>query len=161
MRRYFVGGCAAAFVLGASLHAVAQSPGTPDRSVRTISSAIAALLREFPAGGPWLRAAVARLVKADPALAPDAVLIAGIANACQAQAILQGLADAADAFAKVGSAFARDAEWHIRIVLASSGPDTRTGKCLPQEAGLAQGAPGFSNVDASPGGCVSPSRPGC
>src|SRR5713226_9528832 len=116
MRKYLLAVCVVACILGVSPPAPAESFDAQDRSVGTARPKITALLTEFPAGGPWLRAAIARAVEADPSLTADAIFVAGIANTYQRQAIRLGLADAANSFANIGSA-ALNAERQIRTAL--------------------------------------------
>jgi hypothetical protein len=158
MRKYLLAACAVTCILGALPPASAESFDAQDRSVGTANPKIAALLTEFPAGGPWLRAAIARAVEADPSLTADAIFVANSANTYQRQAIRLGLADAANSFANIGSA-GLNAERQIRTALGPGDPDARAGVGLLPE--LAQGVPGFSKAGAATTGCVSPSRPGC
>jgi len=165
MRKYLLAVCVVACILGVSPPAPAESFDAQDRTVGTVSLEITALLTEFPAGGPWLRTAIARAVEANPSLTADAIFVASTANTCQGQAIRLGLADAANSFANIGSASARSAERRIRTALGAGNPATRAGVCLLQVPELAQGVPGFSNTGEDPpdppSRCVSPSRPGC
>jgi hypothetical protein len=125
-----------------------------------------ALLTEFPLGGPWLRAEVARAVEEDPSLTADAVFIAGIGNAYQRQAIRLGLVDAANFFASIGSDPARDAARRIWTALGPDDPDICVGLCLSQLPEAVQGVPGFGKTaPAATPTCVnptvSPSKPNC
>lgn len=160
MRKYLLAACAVTCIFGVSPPAPAESVDAQVRTVGTMSPKITALLTEFPAGGPWLRAAIARAVEADPSLADDAISVAGIANALQAQAIRLGLADAANFFVNSGSASAGEAARGILAALGTGNPDA--GASLLQAP--MQGVPGFSKAGAAATtttGCISPSRPGC
>src|SRR5215813_8303214 len=103
MQRLLLAACAVAGVLAVSLPASAQSPAGENPSARIIRPEIAALLAQFPAGGPWLRAAITRAVIADPSLTPDVIFTIGTCTACQGQSVRQGLADAAEALSRSGS----------------------------------------------------------
>lgn len=161
MRKYLLAVCAVTCILGVSPPAPAEPLVAQDRSARSASPEIMALLREFPAGGPWLRVAIARAVEAEPALADDAIIVAGIANALQAQAIRLGLTDAANFFVEIGSAWAGDAAREIITALGLGSPDPGA----PLLQAPVQGIPGFSTAGTATTGCVSPSispsRPGC
>ena len=167
MRKYLLAACAVAVVLGVSLPASAQPSAAP--SARIIRPEIAALLTQFPAGGPWLRAAIARSVQSNPSLTTDAIFAIGICAACQGQSLRQGLADAAEALAN-GSESDRAAASLIRAALPSGGALMSVdGSCVPPMLGLsamdpgssAPAAPGFSSPGPATPNCISPSRPGC
>jgi len=170
MRRLLLAASAVAGVLAVSLPASAQTPAGENPSARIIRPEIAALLAQFPAGGPWLRAAITRAVVADPALTPDVIFAIGICTACQGQSIRQGLADAAEALARSGSEAARAAANAIRIALESTNFVALGGACLPPGLGIGRSASdptGAAAVPVTNGAnpatptCVSPSRPGC
>lgn len=153
MRKHLLAACALACLVGAWAPAVAQlQNGTPGAG--TVSGAISALLAQFPAGGPGLRAAIAQLVEANPSLAADAVLLAHNANPAQKEAIGAGLADAANYYAKCGSDFCRGAESSIRTAMNYADAGTRIGFILGEAPTLAQGIPGFNNAGAGTNGCL-------
>lgn len=159
MRRYLLAACAAVCLVAAPTLA----PGQSRPPVATVRPQVAALLNEFPAGGPALRAAVARLVEADPSLADDLVSLARKANPAQKLAIGMGLADAADYFAKCGLDWCRGAEARIRTAMNSADEGTRIGFIQGSAPTLVQGIPGFNNAGVMTNGCnhvVSPSGPG-
>ena len=156
--------CAAMCLFGAPTLGLAQSV-----CLSTASPQIAALLGQFPGGGPALRAAVARAVEANPFLADEFVFLATKAKPAQKEAIGMGLADAASYFAKCGLDSCRGAESRIRTAMICADPGTRTGFVLGSAPTLAQGIPGFNNAGVTTNGCVgsngssnviSPSGPG-
>jgi len=159
MRRQFLTISMVTCILGASPAALAQS--VQERAAAIVSPKISAILREFPTGGPELRAAIASAIEDDPSLTNDAIFVANTANTSQSQAIRSGLADAADFFATISSNAALDAERRIRaaLELGNLNAGAQTYMLLIPET--AQGFPGFGNADRIPAGCVSPSRPGC
>jgi len=116
---------------------------------------IAALLAQFPQGGPALRAAIARAVEADPSLADVAVAMARNANPEQKQAIGAGLADAADYYAKIGLDWARLHEARIRTAMICADAGTRLGFEIGSVSTLAQGIPGFNNAGVTTNGCIN------
>ncbi len=161
MRKRWLALCLATCVLGASTPAPAGWFDEKGQFVGTVSPEITELLRVFPAGGPGLRAAIARAVEADPSLADDAVFVTGSANTCQRESCRAGLADAASSLANNGSAAARAAAQRIRAALGPGNPDTSVAACLLHAPDLAPGILGFSKAGPATSGCVSPSRPGC
>jgi hypothetical protein len=133
--------------------------------VDTVNPQITALLAQFPAGGPDLRAAIARAVEMDPSLADDVVFAARTAEASQKLAVGEGLGDAASFFAKIGLDFGRLAEARIRTAMICADARTRVGfvaATTPTAIGQG-GIPGFNNAGVTTGGClgltISPSRP--
>jgi hypothetical protein len=159
MRRNVLAACAAVCLLVVPTVA----PGQSRPPVATVGSQLAALLAQFPGGGPALRAAIARAVEADPSLADAIVAIAKKASPAQKLAIGMGLADAADYFAKCGLDWCRGAEARIRTAMNSADEDTRIGFIQGSAPTLVQGIPGFNNAGVMTNGCshvVSPSGPG-
>jgi hypothetical protein len=161
MQRYILMACAAACIFGVSTAALAQSLNASHQAAALANPEVAAMLASFPAGGPGLRAAIARAVEDDAALINDVIIAANEANSYQWQAIRLGLVDAANFFATIGSSSALDAERRIQAALGSLNADIGgvAGASLGPE--VMQGVPGFSNAGGATAGCVSRSRPGC
>jgi hypothetical protein len=169
MRNYIlVGFASACILLGVPSTAPAGFFNAQGQFVGTVSPQITALLAQFPAGGPGLRAAIAQAVEANPSLAADAVFAAQSGNASQKEAIGSGLADAASFFAKSGSASALQAQAQIQAALTYADAGTQAGVSLSNQQAQAstssyQGIPGFNSTGATTSGCVnqtvSPSRP--
>jgi hypothetical protein len=159
MRRYLLILCTL-FLVGAPSLAPAGSFNDQGQFVGTVSPTITALLAQFPAGGPGLRAAVALAIEGNPSLAADAVFAAQSSNASQKEAIGSGLADAANFFAKSGSTSAQQAQAEIQAALTHADAGTQAGA---NAAGIqaargstsTQGIPGFTNTTTTIGGCVS------
>ncbi len=163
MRKLMLAMCALACLGAASASAVAGSFTTAGQFVGAVSPQIAALLAQFPNGGPGLRAAVARLTEADPALADDFVFIARRANPAQKEAIGAGLSDATEYYRKCGSDFCKGAQARIRFAVNFADEGTRIGYVIGEAPTLVQGIPGFNNAGALTNGCrhiISPSGPG-
>jgi hypothetical protein len=150
--------------LGVPTLAVAQSPTPTATSVER--QQVAALLAQFPNGGPALRAAIARAVEMNPDLAVAFVIAALKANRDQKQAIGAGLADAANYFAKVPLDWARLAEAKIRNAMLLADGITQFAFVQAETPTLAQGIPGFGNAGVTTTTCpsskpvISPSGPG-
>ena len=161
MRTYVLMGCAVACLLGLPSPAPAGSFNTLGLFVGSVSLQISALLSQFPAGGPGLRAAIASVVEGNPSLADDAVFAARGANPRQKEAIGAGLADAANFFAKIASNAARDAARRIATALTSADPGTQTGSLSSSVLTLVGGISGVGNAGVATSNCISPSRPGC
>jgi hypothetical protein len=168
MRRYLLLACALACMVGVPSLVQAGSFDAQGQFVGTVSPQITALLAQFPAGGPGLRAAIAQAVEVNPSLAADAVFAAQSANSSQKEAIGSGLADAASFFGKTGAAFAQQ---QIQAALTYADAGTQAGVNVSNMQAQAsstsyQGIPGFNTTGATTGGCsgatISPSRPpGC
>jgi hypothetical protein len=161
MRRYLLILCVLCLV-GAPSFARAGSFDAQGQFVGTVSPVITALLAQFPAGGPGLRAAIARTVLIDPSLAADAVFAAQSGNAAQKEAIGSGLADAASFLSKTGSASAQAALQEIQAALTYADAGTQAGvnasnAQAAQGSTSTQGIPGFNNTTTTIGGCVSQS----
>jgi len=149
-------------------------------SSQTISAAaqakVAAILAQFPDGGPGLSDAIAAAVEANPSLAPAVVAAAVTATPAQQQAIGAGMAIAAAFFANAATGLcqqnlpngppcpdvdaARVAEQQILAAMGSA-------PTLAQTAFAAGG--GFTTLTTLLGGgttnlstnsCISPSGPG-
>jgi hypothetical protein len=159
MRKYLLILCALCFV-GAPSLAPAGSFNAQGQFVGTVSPVITALLAQFPAGGPGLRAGIARAVEADPSLAADAVFAAQSGNPSQKEAIGSGLADAANFFGKMGSAAGQQAQEQVQAALTYADAGTQAGANAAniqaaQGSTSTQGIPGFTNTTTTIGGCVS------
>jgi hypothetical protein len=156
MRRYLLILCALCFV-GAPSLAPAGSFNAQGQFVGTVSPVITALLAQFPAGGPGLRAGIALAIESDPSLAADAVFAAQSANQSQKEAVGAGLADAASFFSKMGSAAALQAQAQIQEALTYADAGTQAGVNAQTAQGNTsfQGIPGFTNTTTTIGGCVS------
>jgi len=126
MRKYLLILCGLCFVGTASL-ARAGSFNAQGQFVGTVNPVITTLLAQFPAGGPGLRAAIALAVEGNPSLAADAVFAAQSGNASQKEAIGSGLAEAANFFAKTGSASALQAQAQILATLTYADAGTQAG----------------------------------
>jgi hypothetical protein len=152
MRKYLLAACAVACIFGVPVLAPVQPVDAQGLCVATVSPQMRALLAQFPAGGPGLRAAIARAVEANPSLADAAVAAARNANPSQKEAIGAGLADAANYYAKCGSDLCRGFEGGIRTAMNCADPGTRVGFLLAEAPTLAQGIPGFNNAGAGTNG---------
>jgi hypothetical protein len=170
MRNYVLAGFAlVCILLGVPSTAPAGFFNPQGQFVGTVSPQITALLAQFPAGGPGLRAAIAQAVEINPSLSADAVFAAQSANASQKEAIGSGLADAASFFGKSGSASALAAQQQIQAALTYADAGTQAGVNVSNMQAQAstssyQGIPGFNTAGTTTGGCavtISPSRPGC
>jgi hypothetical protein len=161
MQRCILMAYAAACIFGVSTAAFAQPLDASQQAVALANPEITAMLATFPAGGPGLRAAIARAVEDDAALINDVIIAANEANSYQWQAIRLGLVDAANFFATVGSNSALDAEWRIQAALRCLNVDigSAAGTSLGPE--VMQGVPGFTIYGGATAGCISRSRPGC
>lgn len=130
----------------------------------TGSAQVAALLAEFPKGGPGLRAAVARAIEADPSLAADFVAVGGSVPPAAAEAIGTGLADAAQFFAKLGTGWARFALGTIEDAVASGSSYLSAGFTLAGGSAVmggpfsTGGIPGLASAAVGTSRCISPSR---
>jgi hypothetical protein len=155
MRKLMLAACAFACLVGASAPAPAGSFTAQGQFVGTVNPAVAALMAQFPNGGPGLRAAIARLLEANPSLADDVVFAARRGNPSQKEAMGEGLADAAAYFAKCGSDSCRGAEGQIRWAIRFADEGTRVGIIIGDVPTLASGIPGFNNAGAGTNGCVT------
>lgn len=129
-----------------------QRPGAQEQ--------VRALLVKFPSGGPGLRAEIARLVEADPASAKDVVAVARDARPEQQQAIGEGLADAANFYAKISSDWARIAQAEIETAIRAAPADVVAGFTLAGPPPFARAIPGPGVAAPTTSGCVSPSGSG-
>jgi hypothetical protein len=134
-----------------------------EKCAAIISSSVVELLAQYPAGGPILRAEVARLVEEHPHLAEDFVAASRIAREAQRQAIGAGLADAALYFAKCGSCVL--AEGQVRVAMKCADASARAAFVVASMPSLPDGLLGFAMPGAAINNCVgasvSRSRPGC
>src|SRR5262245_11661246 len=126
MRKYLLILCTLCLV-GAPSSAAAGSFNAQGQFVGTVSPVITALLAQFPAGGPGLRAGIALALEANPSLAADAVFAAQSGNAKQKEGIGSGLADAANFFAKTGSTSGLQAKDQIQAALTYADAGTQAG----------------------------------
>jgi hypothetical protein len=155
MRKYLLAACAIACLVGISSTAPAGSFNPQGQFVGAINPAVTALIAQFPNGGPGLRAAIARLLEANPSLADDVVAAAHRAKPPQKQAIGEGIADATLYLAKCGSDFCKGYEARIRWAANFADEETRIGVVIGDVPTLAQGIPGFNNAGALSNGCVT------
>jgi hypothetical protein len=162
MARHLVRVLTVLLACGAPAHA--GSFTSSGQFVGTVSPQVSALLSQFPAGGPGLRAAVAVLVESDSSLADDVAFAATTATTAQKEAIGGGLADAASFFAKCGAS-CRNSEQKVRQAISFADSGTRVGYVMAATPTMSQGIPGLGNVGAatsgSPQNCsvMSQSRP--
>lgn len=129
---------------------------------------VLALLAQYPEGGPGLRNAVARALRADPDLAQDVAAASHEANLRQRRAIGAGLADALDYFRRQNSATASEAQKKIERARSCCDPET-IAAMNSQLQNTLQAIPGFNanttnsgaggSTDSGGGTIVSPSRP--
>ena len=168
MPKFLLAICAAAFMLAIPMVSAAQpvnpaaNPVVNPPCPAPVSPGMAALLARFPAGGPALRAEIARLLEAYPSLAREVAAAACIANPNQKEAIGAGMADAANYFAKLGSDAARLAEAEIRTAMLIADPITRYWFQVASASNFGEGGiPGFGNAGVATNRCVkiSKSRP--
>jgi hypothetical protein len=155
MRKYLLAACAVACLAGVPAPAPAGSFDAQGQFVGAINPAVLAILAQYPAGGPGLRAAIARLLEANPGLADDVVFAARKANPAQKLAIGAGLADATLYFFKCGSDGCKASESMIRWAVRFADDGTRVGFLQGEVPTLAQGIPGFNNAGATTNGCVT------
>src|SRR3981081_1568143 len=141
MRKYLLAACAIACLVGvpAPVSAGSFNGGAP--VVRAVSPAVIAIMAQFPNGGPGLRAAIARMLEVNPALADDVVQAASKGNPAQKVAMGEGMADAALYFAKCGTDFCRGSEGIIRWAMQFADEGTRIGIILGELPTFAQGIP--------------------
>jgi hypothetical protein len=155
LRKLLSGIVAIALAFGAPLSAPAQSSDQCTRFTGTVSAKVSDLLLQFPQAGPALRATVARLVEAEPALAREMVSVSDNATAAQKEAIGAGLADAASFFAKCGVS-CKDAEQKVRSAISFADSGTRVGYVMAATPTMSQGIPGFGNTGATTSGGLNP-----
>jgi hypothetical protein len=158
VRKHLSGVVALALAFAAPLSAAAQSPDKCARSTGTVSAKVAALLSQFPDGGPALRATVARFVEAEPSLAGEMVSVSDTATAAQKEAIGGGLADAASFFAKCG-AQCKYSEQQVCCAITFADSGTRVGYVMAATPTMSQGIPGFGNAGATAQRQAAPSDP--
>jgi len=172
MRKYLLAACAIACLVGVPATATAGYFTPQGQFVGTVNPAVVALLAQFPAGGPGLRAAIARLLEANAFLADDVVAAARRANPAQKQAMGEGMADAVLYFQKCGSDLCKGYQARIRFAANFADEGTRIGMVIGDVPTLVQGIPGFNNAGALSNGCVTgfpisnsgpppPKPPGC
>lgn len=120
---------------------------------------VKALLAEFPNGGPGLRAAIARAVELDPALADDVVSVAAQASAAQQQAMGQGLADSATFFEDAGTNSGHAAAAKIEAAIQSGPPGLLGGFARAGGPNIGPEVPGVDGPTLTTNNCVSQSSP--
>jgi hypothetical protein len=162
MARPLIGMLAVLLACGAPAHAGSFTKS--GQFVGTVSPQVSAMLSQFPAGGPSLRAAVAVLIEADSSLADDVAFAATTATTAQKEAIGGGLADAAGFFAECGAS-CRNSEQRVRQAISFADSGTRVGYVMAATQTMTQGIPGLGNVGATTSGkppscsVMSQSRP--
>jgi len=161
MRKSFLAARAVALMLGALTLVPVQSAAVVNLCHCGANPQIAALLAEYPDGGPGLRAAIAGAVEADATLATAVVAASCVANAAQKMAMGAGLGDAASFFAKIGSNLPGNLEGVIRAELVCADPVMLTAYVsATSPPGTGNGNPGnITNSNVGPT-CISPSTPG-
>ena len=156
MRKCLLAVLAVAWLLGGAT--MLPAPATAQTTV-PINPQIAALLAQYPLGGPALRAAIARAVEADPSLAAAAVAAAAYGTPEQKAAIGAGLGDAVEYFMKIGADWARASEATIRTALVAADPITLAAY-VSVVSTQGQPIPGTNNnAGNTTNGCISPSVP--
>lgn len=137
-----------------------NTPNTPASRDSACEAQIAALLAEFPKGGPGLRAAITRAVEEDPSLAHAVVTCARDANPAQQLAMGEGLADADLFFARLNTPEAIRAQQLIETAMASAPQGVLAGFAFAGGNAVPQPIPGVGNAGLTTNACVSPSEPG-
>jgi hypothetical protein len=161
MQKYFFAAVAMGVVVGIGGPAWSPVSSAAAQGVATINPQVAALLAQYPQGGPGLRAAVARLTEADPSLAAAEVAAAAHATPEQQAAIGAGLGDASAYYAKLGSGAAAYAADQITRAMTGADPTTLAGYISVIQPTQAQVIPGGNNnVDNTTSRCISPSTHG-
>src|SRR5215469_18102174 len=164
MQKHFFAAVAVGLVIAISGPAWPPVPNAAAQTAGPINPQVAALLAQYPQGGPALRAAVARLVEADPSLAAAVVAAAAHATPEQQSAIGAGLGDASAYFAKLSPSTAGYAADLITQAMTAADPTTLAGYISVIQPTQAQVIPGSNNnVDNTTSRCISPSTrgPGC
>lgn len=160
MRKSFLAALGIALWIGGA----AMAPtflATPAQAAVPVNPQIAAILAQYPNGGPGLRAAVARLVETDASLAAAVVAASDLANPAQQAAIGAGLGDATNFFAKIASDFAKHAAELIRAAIVYANPIVLANYTVSVSVYDAQVIPGTdNNAGNTTSACISPSRPG-
>ena len=161
MQKYFFAAVAMGVVVAIGGPAWSPVSSAVAQGVATINPQVAALLAQYPQGGPGLRAAVARLVEADPSLAAAVVAAAAHATPEQQAAIGAGLGDASAYYAKLSFATAAYAANLITQAMTAADPITLAGYISVIQPTQAQVIPGSNNnVGNTTSRCISPSTPG-
>jgi hypothetical protein len=155
MRKYLLAACAIACLAGVPAPVSAGSFNGAGQFVGAVNPAVIAVMAQFPNGGPGLRAAIARMLEVNPALADDVVEAALKGNPAQKEAMGEGMADATLYFAKCGTDSCRGSEGIIRWAMRFADEGTRIGIILGEAPTFAQGIPGFNNAGATTSGCVT------
>ncbi len=117
--------------------------------------ALAALLSTSAQGGPRLRAAVARAVEENPALAKAVSARASAMGSGEQHAVGAGLADADRYFAKLGSGDARQAQRLIESAAPAAAPGILAGYALAGGNGAGQVIPDVGDGMQGRAKCVS------
>jgi len=161
MQKYFFAAVAMGVVVGIGAPVWSPVSSAAAQGVATINPQVAALLAQYPQGGPGLRAAVARLTEADPSLAAAEVAAAAHATPEQQAAIGAGLGDASAYFAKLSPSTAGYAADLITQAMTAADPTTLAGYISVIQPTQAQVIPGSNNnVDNTTSRCISPSTHG-
>jgi hypothetical protein len=155
MRKYLLAACAIACLVGVPAPVSAGSFNGAGQFVGAVNPAVIAIMAAFPNGGPGLRAAIARMLEVNPALADDVVQAASKGSPAQKEAMGEGMADATLYFAKCGTDACRGFEGMIRWAMRFADEGTRIGIILGEAPTFAQGIPGFNNAGATTSGCVT------
>jgi hypothetical protein len=164
MQKHFFAAVAIALVVGVGAPAWSPVPRAAAQGIGVTNPQVAALLAQYPLGGPGLRAAVARLVEATPSLAGAIVTAAAHATPEQKAAIGAGLGDASAYYAKIGTDVAAYAANQITQAMTGADPITLAGYVSVIQPTQAQVIPGSNNnVGNTTSRCISPSTPanGC
>jgi hypothetical protein len=173
MRKILLVLCAGLIAMGGTSLANAGTFNAKGQFIGTVSPQIAALFREFPAGGPGLADAIARAAEANPSLTNDVLFVARSASRDQKLAVAAGLAQATHYFAdcRARQALCAAGERVFLAALQFADPEIREAyltDLAPITAAEGQTrpaplfVPGAGAGGASVNRCVSPSSPtGC
>ena len=124
MRKLLLTICAAMALFAPSV-AGAGEFNAQGQFIGQVDARVTAVLSQFPAGGPSLRAAIALLLESDPTLADDVVFAAREGTRAQNEAIGFGIADAARFFATCITETCRAAEAALRYAIIFADELTR------------------------------------
>ena len=143
-----------AFAVPAVGHAQTVSPEAQAK--------VAAILAQYPQGGPGLQAAITAAVEADPSLSAAVVAAAGTATVVQQQAMGVGLSQAASALAASGTPAGQAGAQEIQQALAGAPAPMLVASVSDPTAGSSPGGGigGGSNNSTPSSTCVSGSVAG-
>jgi hypothetical protein len=159
MQKYFFAALVIGLVVGVGGPAWSPVSNAEAQDAAAINPQVAALLAQYPQGGPGLRAAVARLTEAEPSLAVAEVAAAAHAAPEQEAAIGAGLADAEADFTRLGPNGEAAADL-ITQAMKAADPATLAAFISLMQPNQAQVIPGSgNNVDNITDRCISPSTP--